>query len=490
MKILIIQPPAVIFKNETKSCHPPLGLAYLAAVLRNDHEVSALDCIAEGFSHEETAGEYVRYGLSSDEIRERISAIRPDVVGVSCLFSSAINEAVNICKIAKEINGAVITVLGGAHPSAMPEETLKERSVDYVVVGEGEDAFRELLGVLENKREKAYLKGVAFRDSGNVKFEPGDRIEDLDALPFPAWEILPLEKYFAIKRPHGGKAMKAPFFPVTTSRGCPNRCVFCSIHTVWGHKYRPRSAANVLSEIQYLKDTFNCKEIFFEDDNLTFDKDRARQIFEGMIEKKMKMVWSSPNGVAVNTIDDELLQVIRKSGCRALSFGIESGDPYVLNNIIKKSVNIPHAREMIEKAGRMGIETSVFFVVGFPDETSSQLKNTLKLAEEIGADNVNFFFATPLPGTELFQRCKDMGLFKNDPEYRFLRSGKPHFDMRDLSKDELENLILKERLHIHKMLLARKPYLFVNKIFTKLMNDPAYFLRSLKHNIYRERVEC
>ena len=477
MKTLLIQPPALIFKDEAKSCHPPLGLAYLAAMLRDLHEVHLLDCVAEGFDNEEKVGEYVRYGLSLDEIKKRISEIRPEVVGVSCLFSSAINEAMNICKIAKGIDPKIITILGGAHPSAMPEETLKEKEVDYVIVGEGEYALRNLLNAVENRKSISSLKGVAFRDKAGISFEAGDKIEDLDQLPFPAWDMLPMEKYFAIKRPHGGTARKTPFFPMITSRGCPNACTFCSIHTVWGRKYRSRSAANVLSEIRYLRDKFNCKEIFFEDDNLTLDKNRAMLIFKGIIEKFRKITWSSPNGVAVNTIDDELLNVIKKSGCRALSFGIESGDAHVLNNIIKKSVNIPHAEKIIKDAGRMGIETSVFFVIGFPDETRAQLENTLKLSEEIKADNINFFFATPLPGTELFQRCKELGLLKDGPDLRFLRSGKPHFDMADLSKNRLESLIADEKLRIHKRLLIRKPQLFIKKLLNKFINDPMYFSR-------------
>jgi magnesium-protoporphyrin IX monomethyl ester (oxidative) cyclase len=232
--------------------------------------------------------------------------------------------------------------------------------------------------------------------------------------------------------------------------------------------------------MRHLKEAFGAKEIFFEDDNLTLDRARADKIFKGMISDRLNLIWSSPNGVAVSTIDHGLLGVIKKSGCRALSFGIESGDNYVLNNIINKPVDVSHAQDIIQEASRLGIETSVFFVVGFPDENRAQLANTIGLAERLRADSVNFFFATPLPGTEFFRRCMEKGLISPGADYRYLHSGKPHFDMVDVARGDLEKLIIKERIRISEMLLKRKPLLFVRKVFKKIVHDPMYFVRFFK----------
>jgi magnesium-protoporphyrin IX monomethyl ester (oxidative) cyclase len=479
MKVLLVNPPSVIFKNEAKSCHPPLGLAYLAAVLKNEYEVCVLDCVAEGFENEERFGSYVRYGYSYENIRKRIIKIKPDAIGVSCLFSSVIGEARNICKIAKEIDSGIKTILGGIHPTVMPRETLKDKNVDFVIAGEGEYALKELLKNINTGNGRFLVKGVFSRENIGDESAQREKIEDLDQLPFPAWEMFPLDRYFKIKRPHGGIPHRIPFFPINTSRGCPNDCVFCSINALWGRKFRVRSPSNILSEMQYLKDKFNCREIFFEDDNLTLDRSRSGLMFREMINQGLEFVWSSPNGIAANTIDDELLVLIKESGCRALSFGLESGDNEVLNKIIKKRVDLKHAQSIIKKAGRLGIGTAAFFVVGFPDETKEQLKHTLAFARGLDVDNVNFFFATPLPGSELFKECVRKGEIRVNFDYCFLRSGKPHFDMVDLPSEELEELISRERARFNKALFFRKPGVFLKKAYKKLINDPMYLINKM-----------
>lgn len=474
-----MQPPFTIFKSESKKCHPPLGLAYLAGILKQEHHISVLDALAEGYHNQENLNrEYVRYGLSFNGIKKRIEFLKPDVVGISCLFSAQAENVHQICSIVKEVNKKIITVVGGAHPSAKPEETIYDNNVDYTVIGEGENAFSALLECLNDKKDICGIDGIGFRHNGDIKVNRRKKYEDdLDNLPFPHWDIFPLERYFEINNPHGSPARKVPFLPMITSRGCPFECIFCSIHNLWGRNYRTRSAENVLSEMNNLRTKYGVKEILFEDDNLTLDKERAISIFRGIIDRKFDICWNVPNGLAVETLDDGIMELMKRSGCYRISIGVESGDEYMLKNIIKKPITLMKIKPIINKAKRLNIETVAFFVVGLPGENHESLKNTFRFAESLEADNINFFFATPLPGTRLFEVCKKESLINTDIDYARLKSDCPSFATKEFSINELRKAVAYEKLKLYFLFLLRHPGRFFSKFVDKLLKDPAYFLR-------------
>ncbi len=481
MKVLLIQPPYTIFRTEEKKCHPPLGLAYLAAAIKNKHDIVILDALAEGYSQEyHFEKQFLRYGLPFEEIKKRIEEIKPDVVGVSCLFSTQSENAHKVCAIVKEIDKKIITVMGGAHPSAIPEEVLADNNVDFVIIGEGEDTLNKLLTNLEyNGNIQAQdLDGIAFRYNDGFKVNRKSYFkEDLDGASLPYWEIFPLEKYFTINNPHGGVVKNTPFLPVITSRGCPFECIFCSIHNVWGRNYRKRSAENVLLELDYLTKKFGIKEILFEDDNLTLDKERAKAIFKGMADKNFNLSWSVPNGIAVQTLDEEMLVLMKNSGCYRISLGIESGDEFVLKKIIKKPTIPKIITPIINKAKELGLETIAFFVIGFPGETPTHIKNTFYYAERLGVDIVNLFFAIPLPGTRLLEICREKELIKGKLNYNRLRSDQPYFETEDLSRDYLISIVYREKIKLYFLSLLLNPRKFLSKLWNKLITNPAYFSR-------------
>ena len=317
MKILLIQPPFTILRTENKKCHPLLGLAYLAGSLKDSFEVKVLDSIAEGYDRIEYLNkEYLRYGLAFEDIEQKIREFSPDAVGVSCLFSSQIENVYEVFKIAKKINNKIITVMGGAHPSAVPEESMRDKNIDFAVIGEGETALKKLLQALDTKKELSDIEGLACRINGQTVIFPRKRYEEnLDNLVFPDWDILPLEKYYKINNPHGSPARRTPYLPMITSRGCPFKCIFCSVHNLWGNNYRKRSAENVLQELEFLAHKFGVREVLFEDDNLTLDRERAKKIFQGIIDRGLDLTWSTPNGIALHTLEDELLGLMKASGC-------------------------------------------------------------------------------------------------------------------------------------------------------------------------------
>jgi len=495
-KVLLIRPPATIIKSvEPKSLAVPLGLAYLGAVLEDRYDVKILDAMAEGYENETLLADgTLRYGLSYEKIAARIREFCPDVVGVSCLFSVQFPNAIEVCRNIKKIDKEIITIVGGSHPSALPEEVLKEKEIDFVVIGEGERSLDEILTAINTGADFAKIDGIAYRAGADIVVNQKTQyITDLDALPFPARHLLPMSTYFEVNRPHGSTSLKTPNTVMISSRGCPGKCVFCSIHTVWGKTYRARSAENVLKEIEHLIRTYGIKEIQFGDDNLILNKERARKIFQGMITKKMHLSWNAVGGVALWRLDEELMKLMKESGCYRLSLPVESGDQYVLDAIIRKPVDLGSVRSVIALAKKYHIKTDALFVIGLPGETRKMLQNTFNYARHLPVDNINFFFATPFPGTDLLKICQEKGYLRPDFDYRHLRAGEVNIVTPEFTRQELERLVAREALLFRLVLFFRDPRVFFERIVVRFFKDPRYFLnlvRKLLKTLFCKQTEA
>lgn len=472
-KIFLILPSLTIESYEPKSLVCPLGLGYIAAVLEKNYHVKILDCLAEGFDNETMTAKYITYGLSLEEIKDRIKDFRPDMVGVSCMFSVQFYNALSVCKIAKEVNQNIITVMGGTHPSSLPKEVLENASVDFVIIGEAEQTIVQLLEAINKDKDFSSIDGLGYKIDGQIFINQKTRyIQDLDKIPFPARHLLPMEVYFKINRPHGMNARYSPNTNMITSRGCPARCIFCSIHTVSGRNYRMRSPENVLLEIELLKKNYGIKEIQFEDDNLTFDKQRAKRIFQGLLEKNLDIAWTAPNGVALWALDFELIRLMKKSGCRHLALGIESGEQEVLDKIIKKPLRLEKVKPLVAQMKKVGIRTTSFFVVGFPGENIKQIKTTLRFALSLPCDDINFFFASPYPGTELYRIAKEKNLLRPDFSLKNLKVSKVNIFPQDITIRKFEILIAKTIVFFRLKRLLANPLIFIFKWLGRFIKEP------------------
>jgi|WetSurMetagenome_2_1015567.scaffolds.fasta_scaffold66219_2 anaerobic magnesium-protoporphyrin IX monomethyl ester cyclase len=423
MNILLIQPPMTISKTEVFGVTPPLGLAYLAAVVEQDgHRTRILDTIVEGFNCRQNKNGLSRIGMPIDAIRNYIRRFHPDLVGITCPFSLMAEEMRAVAAAIKEVDPYITIAVGGTHPSSMPEHVIEDSNVDFVIVGEGEVTFRELTSRLEDGGDLQNLKGVWLKVDGKAR-KNADRepILDLDALPFPARHLLPIEKYIQLSQTHGSQKRKR-YTSMITSRGCPGRCVFCSIHNVWGYNWRARSPENVVDEIEKLVTDYKMREVHFEDDNLTLSRQRMAKICDLIEERGLDVGWTTPNGVAVQTLDAELLAKMRKSGCYQLCFGIESGDAQVLKNIIHKPLSLKKVQDVVNWSKDLGIWTHGFFVIGFPGESPQSVQRTITFAKETDLDSANFFIATPYPGTPLSRLAADKGCLKGDVDPAKLRT--------------------------------------------------------------------
>jgi len=420
--VMLIGPNYICPPLHAKPAMVPVGISYLAAVLRQNYEVRLMDSIVEGYAYERvTEDGLLVYGLTEEMILKEIENFGPQVVGVGCTFSGMFTLMSSLVQKIKQTFPEIITVTGGPHTSFLPEDTFhRTPGLDYIILGEGEESFPRLLEAIQKGKGIEEIDGLAWKDNGSIRVNPKTKfIADLDTIPFPARDLLPMEKYFKINVPFLFYSKNPRNLSFITSRGCPFKCRFCSSANHWGRRIRFRSVENVLAEMGELVNRFGVKELKFEDDNLMANPSRAKAIFRGMIERKFNLKWNMPNGVMIKALDDdELLHLMKESGCYEVILAFESGSQYVLDNIIHKPVDLAKAPDITRKVRDHGIDTLAFFIVGFPGETKEMIRQTVNYAKNLPLDKIFLWRFNPLPGTELYEESLAKGLFKQEDLYR------------------------------------------------------------------------
>ena len=493
-KILLINPPLTgkvssgIFTVKT-----PLGLAYIAAYLEeHKYKPEILDCIAYYKEVKKLGDGCYRIGLSEEKIISKIKKFNPDIIGISCSFTIYEKDSFELANLIKKINKKIIVVAGGAHTSANPFSVLKNKNIDIVVLKEGEKTFLDIVKNIQNKRELQNIGGTAVRLKNKIKVNKSmEYIQNLDELPFPARHLLPMKKYF--EHPQNSIAnMRGPTTEIITSRGCPFNCIFCSIHTVWGKKWRARSAKNVVDELEHLQNKYGTKEFRFFDDNMTWDKKRIIEICDEIIKRKLNIKWDTPNGVSLNTLDEEVLRKMKQSGYYKIVMCIESGCEETLR-FIRKPLTLNSAKKIISICNKLGIWTWSTFVIGFPDETKEDIQKTIDFAKKSGLNFSSFYVAQPYPGTDMYDVFKKKGLIKGklvggmvegsslvNTKYDTL-----HFsarELRDLQKKAYSDFIK------YRIILYLNPIKFYKEFLNRIRNleDLWYVLRMFKNLVGRE----
>jgi len=384
VKVALVNPPLLpgMFKH-----HPlvPLGLAYLASVLENaGYEVKVFDCPPLGLSHEELTKLLVKFS--------------PDFVGITCM-TMMYPSAIKVAKMIKEQLPEVVIGVGGPHVTFYDKETLEEcPSIDLVVRGEGEQTILEVVASLKEGGKLSNISGITLRKNGEIVKTP-DRphIQNLDALPYPAYHLFPMDKY----RIYGRKIM-----PIITSRGCPFQCSFCVTSRMVGRKFRARSPQNVVDELEWLVKEHGADAVCFYDDTLTLDRKRMIEICRMIKERKIDVVWDCQT--RVDQISLEILGEMVKAGCRLVSFGVESGSDKVLGRI-GKGTTVEQNKRAIMLAKKVGLLVAVSVIIGYPGETPETVNETLRFLWETRPDDAYICFATPYPGTELRRMIEELG---------------------------------------------------------------------------------
>lgn len=449
LKLLLINPPQTIFSGSIgRSIYFPIGLMYLGAVARELSNVEIFDSLTSNTEIKD--GNAITYGSSDEEIRRIIAEKKPDIVGISVPFTAQYKNAERVAKLAKQVNPKIITIMGGPDPSVRFRDILENNYCDFCIVGEGEETLREFLINFCSPQKLKEVKGLAFKWKGLIHFEPRPFKTDLDTLPFPAFDLIDMDSYLKNEELYKNRSkIHGKSISIITSRGCPYNCVFCSIKLHMGKKYRAHSPDYVMKLLRLCKEKYGIVNFHFEDDNISFDKQRFETILDNIIKEKLQIKWDTPNGVRIDSLNYNILQKMKQAGCNQITLAIESGNQRVLDNIIKKKTKLPYILEIVRHCKEFKISANAFYVIGFPGETIEEMKETTKLALKLYKDydlHPHLMVATPLYGTELFEICIRDNLLKDKPTFEELAiatqtTGNPMITTADWSKEDIRHVI-------------------------------------------------
>lgn len=446
MKILFVNPPG----KEELYTSPPLGMAYLASVLRKEHEVDIVDCSIDGFR-----------GLE-----RRLNNIEPDVVGVTAMTPN-MQEAVETIKFIKRTSPGSRIIMGGPHVTVVPQETLKNiNEVDVVVRGEGEETCKELFSKMEKNKPLNSVKGISFRHNKVFHTENRPLIENLDKIPFPSRDILPIKKY------RQSISREKHFTTMMTTRGCPFNCLYC-VKGIFGRVYRSRSPENIIAEIEKIINDYSIKEIIFYDDTFTLQKERIIRLCDLIIKHKLDISWKCET--RVDLVDRKLLIKMKRAGCYLIAYGVESGNPELLK-VVRKGIKKDQIRKTFRLTKECGIETIAYFMFGIPGETKMTMKQTLDFAMELDPNYAQFSIATPLPGTDLYKLALEKGLLNETDWSKFSYLGKKSYPLIKLENITPEELIearnhamrkfyFRPKYAIRKIAECKNPYILKRNIY-------------------------
>lgn len=381
MKVLLVIPPAI--ERRRVYSLPSLGIAHIAAVLMARHEVMVLD--------------YAVHGFSERRFARAVRSYQPDCVGFGCT-SPMFAYAVGLARIVREAAPRAKIVFGGPHVTALPDASVAHGEIDCVVMGEGEYALAELCDVLDGGGSPAGVAGIAWKDDGAVRVnETRAPIADLDALPFPAWGLLDMPRYYSRFRPSAS---------MITARGCPFACTFCASRLVHGTRVRRRSVEHVMEEIELLANRHGVRYLYFFDDTFTLDRDHTLALCERLASMRARLsYWCYTRS---DCMDPELARALRRSGCESIGIGFESGSPEVLM-AMNKRCTIEEGRAAAEAVRAAGIFLEGFFVANHPGETMADFGKTASFIRSLDLSFYDINFAVAYPGTALADRAGSHG---------------------------------------------------------------------------------
>ena len=399
MKVLLINPPSdneIIGNNpqiieEERGHNPPLGLLFIAGYLERftDYSVEILDCQVEK--------------LTYPKIEELLEKKKYDIVGITVMTFTLL-DALKVARIVKKTNKNTRLVFGGPHVHIFPDETIHLPDVDYLVLGEGEQTFKELLDHIDDTKKLKTIRGLVFKENGGV-VNTGlrDFIQDLDELPFPARHLTPYRKYSSLL------ARRTPVTTMMTSRGCPYKCSFCDRPQL-GKKFRARSAQNVVDEMEECV-KMGIHEFIIYDDTFTINKQRVKEICAEIIRRKLDIGWDIR--ARVDSVDESLLEKLKRAGCRGIHYGVESGTTKILK-ILNKRITIPEIEEAFSMTKKQGIMTLAYFMIGNPTETEEDILKTIEFAKKLDPDFIHLTIFTPFPATKIYLEGLEKRIIEKD----------------------------------------------------------------------------
>ncbi|NQV04848.1 MAG: cobalamin B12-binding domain-containing protein, partial [Candidatus Omnitrophica bacterium] len=471
MKILLLIPPTDIERSYGKlkkfsNPQPSIGVAYIAAVLRkNGHDVQVMDA-------------YVK-GDSLSDIVNKIRQYAPDVIGLSVLTPSA-EVVYEISKNIRTVFPNIKIVMGNIHASLFSNEILTKGYADFIIHREGELTMSELFRALESGGRLESVKGISFKKDGAIIDNPiNPPIEDLDSLPFPAWDLFPMDKYSTDPRTEVRKGIVER--QILATRGCPNQCTFCSSRTEksLGSKYRMRNPKCVVDEMVYMNERFGDDVFGFTDLAFPLVRDHAIGFCNEIIKRGYAKKFKWFTECRVKPLDIELLTLMKKAGCVRVCFGIESGNDKILK-VLKKNFTVDDVRNSVLMTRKAGIVVDGMLMIGLPDEVEEDINQTIDFAVKLKLRYAIFNIFVPYPGCELYDTLKSENKinYKNWSDFTSYPSysgGMPVYVPDGLSKEKLMEL---QKKAMKKFYL--RPGFILNEITNFKFNKIGHYIEGLK----------
>lgn len=413
MKIQLIHPPVYINRHGLTALRPslPLGLAYIASVLRKDgHEVDVVDALGLAPERMVPEGDIWRLGLSVEDLVDSIAA-ETRVVGVTSMWSYSWPIVRELICALKEARPDLTIVCGGEHFTAVPDLSIEQAPIDYVVLGEGEETAVALFRALENGAVTDEIPGICFRnpDGEIVKNERRNRIKDIDTIPWPAWDLFDIEAYNEhrfVSGIHYGRTV-----PILATRGCPYQCTYCSSPSMWTTKWFARTPEDVADEIQFNVQTYGANNFPFQDLTAILKRDWVVKFTREVLARGLEITWQLPAGTRSEIIDDEVARLLVASGCRSLNFAPESGSERTRKHM-KKMLSDEKLFRAVKASVKNGLNVGCFLVLGYPTDEARDMRDTARMIRRLaraGVDDVSAGFFFPLPNTEVVRELQAKG---------------------------------------------------------------------------------
>ena len=417
LNVLLVKP----FMS-TDEIQPPLGLGYLATTIRDRHEVSILDGIKEN--------------TSLEDFRDKIKKERPDVVCIQCYtFDKPIVR--EMIRIIKNIDRSIKTIIGGPEPSSNAKGVFDYFNADFGFMGEAEIGFPQLIDHIAGKNIRLEdIPSLIWKNNKRTVVNPQKFIEDLDDLNHPSWDLLRPDTY--PQAPHGAFFKRMPTAPIFATRGCPYQCTFCAGFLVSGRKIRYRSVNNFVDEIEMLHKKYGINEIHIEDDNFSMKRQFVEDFCNELLRRKIDIAWACPNGLRMDTLDEELIALMKKTGLHVVSVGIESGSERILKEM-KKSLTKDKIREKLAMLNRANLDLVGFFILGFPGETVEDINQTIDFACELPLKRASFMLFKPFPGTEITRKIEHE-LNDKDIHWENFALNKVVYSPKGMTQEQLKRL--------------------------------------------------
>lgn len=412
MNICLIKPP-ILHKGASFALMPtpPLGLAYIAGVLEKDnHNLQVIDSSAESINEVKNYRDDIYiFGLTKEEICKRINP-NTEIICISFMFTNNWLYGREVVKEIKLNFPNVIIIAGGEHATAAPEYCMKQSPIDFIVLGEGEETVAELVKKIERNEDLTQIDGIAYRENNNViSNKRRKRLSSIQDIPWPAWHLFPLKKYFDQKMTHG--VYRGNTLPVMATRGCPYTCTFCSNPQMWGKAYEMRPPTDFVNELEYLHTTYNVVNFDLYDLTAIMFKDWIVAMCKEILSRNLKITYQLPSGTRAEAIDFEVADLLYKSGCKNITYAPESGSNKVLKSV-KKQIELDEMLKSIKHSNNAGMIVHLNIILGFPDDRHSDLLKTIWFLVKcswFGAHDIAPAVFTPYPGSTLYNRLTKQG---------------------------------------------------------------------------------